>query len=145
MEPKWLDIAMKEKGVKETPGAGSTSRIDEYLETVGISDDETPWCSAFMNWVMKEAGIKGTVSPAAQSWMNWGESIREPKVGAIVVLERGSEKWMGHVGIVTGTFKGHISVLGGNQNNMVCETVYPMSKVLGYRWPRGFERRGNGF
>lgn len=137
MKP-WLEIALGEVGVKETPGAGSTSRIDDYLrsvELVGKVGDEIAWCSAFVNWVMICAGYEGTDRANAQSWLKWGRPILKPERGCIVVLKRGTLSWQGHVGFWMGEHNGHLDVLGGNQDNMVCQKIYSKEDVLGYRMP----------
>lgn len=150
-DPQWFQIAIKEIGVKETPGPESTPRILTYWrdgqpgwKTYG---DEQPWCSVFVNWCMAQAGIRGTDSPAARSWLTWGGSI-EPKVGAVVVLhgrpKRGrlttGSGW--HVGLYMGQSKTHIIVLGGNQSNSVKISNFPLSDwdVVAMRWPAEAER-----
>lgn len=146
-DPLWLRIARLEKGVKETAGPASTDRILEYLQTVDLEgmgrlSDDISWCSAFVNWVVRQAGYTGTDSAAARSWLKWGETISEPRIGAVVVLKRGTEAWQGHVGFVTGVHGGFVQVLGGNQSNSVNEQLYKTSLVLGYRWPRGILQYG---
>jgi len=130
-----LQIAQKEIGVTEIAGKGNNKRIVEYHEqtTLGKSDDSTPWCSSFINWVTKQLGIEGTNSPAARSWLNWGRQIIKPYKGCIVILKRGTKSWQGHVGFYMGETEQKIKVLGGNQNNQVNISHYDKSKVLGYR------------
>ncbi|KKK66354.1 hypothetical protein LCGC14_2964930, partial [marine sediment metagenome] len=43
------------------------------------SEDETPWCSSFVNFCVCEAGynpIKETGSARARSWLSWGVGVR---------------------------------------------------------------------
>lgn len=133
---QWLVIARKELGQKEIAGEQDNQRILEYHKATALkaSDDETPWCSAFVNWVMQQVGVEGTRSAAARSWLTWGKEIKEPKAGCIAVLRRGSG-WKGHVGFVVGCHDDTIALLGGNQGDAVSVAWYPTSKVLGYRWP----------
>ena len=141
---KWLDIARAEKGVKESPGGADNPRILDYLATVdlpGPHKDEIAWCSAFVNWVMIQAGYRGTNSPAARSWMKWGDWCA-PQIGAIGVMKRGSSSWQGHVGFVTGIHGAYVQLLGGNQQDEVCEKAYPMVDFVAFRMPRRSERRG---
>ena len=82
MKP-WLEIAEREQGVAEVPGAGDNPRVVDYLMSTTLGslenqNDETPWCSAFVNWCMEQAGIKGTNSAWARSWLDWG---KEPEEG----------------------------------------------------------------
>lgn len=135
--PNWLTIAEKELGIHETPGIENTARIVEYhqLTRLKATDDETPWCSAFINWVMNRAGFEGTESAVAKSWLGWGVSLKVPAFGCVVVLSRG-HKWQGHVGFYIGSpSPDTIRVLGGNQGDKVSIQNFPKSLVLGYRWP----------
>lgn len=117
---KFMDIAMAELGQKEIEGAEDNSRIEEYFTATSYhaSDDETPWCAAFTNWVLMKAGIARTESAAALSFKKWGMEVKQPKYGDIAVFNRGGGK--GHVGFFVGYDKsGRIGVLGGNQNDEV--------------------------
>jgi uncharacterized protein (TIGR02594 family) len=134
VELEWMRTAKLEIGVKEIPGEGHRDRILEYHMTTGLKahDDETPWCSSFVNWCLKQNGFRGTNSAKALSWMQWGmPSI--PQYGAITVLSRGSPG-QGHVAFLVTKNEKQVLLLGGNQNNMVCQIWYPISRVLGYRW-----------
>lgn len=131
----WMGIALAERGVKETPGAGSNPRVLEYLRTTSLpetmrSDDETPWCSAFVNWCVTRAGLKGTGSAAARSWLTWGQSLEVPRRGCVVVLSRDGG---GHVGFYLRTVGSSLHLFGGNQNNLVGTRAYDSSRLLGYR------------
>ncbi len=135
----WMDYAQAERGTAEVPGPGSSARVLEYLRTTSLTaamaaDDETPWCSAFVNWCMGQAGIKGTGSAAARSWLSWGEPLTEPVRGCVTVLSRGDG---GHVGFYLRTVGSRIHLLGGNQGNAVRVADYDRSRLLGYRIKRG--------
>lgn len=138
----WLEIAKREwkHGVNEVVGPGEHNpQIIEYHQstTLKATDDETPWCSAFVCWVMEQAGYRSTHSAAARSWLRWGKALPGPQAGAIVVYRRGNSTWQGHVGFIHNHSDGKlIATLGGNQSNRVNVTLYPKSKVLGYRWPK---------
>src|SRR3954469_1069093 len=100
----WMAIAEAEltKGIKEeTP---SNPRIGEYFATttLGRQPDTVPWCSAFVNFCVTQAGVQGTDSAAARSWLRWGEDAGAFIPGCIVVLTRGSPG-EGHVGFFAGT------------------------------------------
>lgn len=92
-------------------------------------------CSAFVNWVVIQAGIPGTNSAAARSWLRWGESTTFVK-GCIVVLKRGDSPWQGHVGFGLEEKGKVVTVLGGNQDNSVCVLPFNKYSVLGYRLPK---------
>ncbi|MCD4737613.1 MAG: TIGR02594 family protein [Bacteroidales bacterium] len=69
----------------------STENINNILR----SNDETAWCSAFVNWCMEASGIEGTNSAWARHWLFWGEPVNNPVRGCVVVFKRGTG---GHVG-----------------------------------------------
>jgi uncharacterized protein (TIGR02594 family) len=121
MIPKHLEIAFKEFGVEEIPGEKHNPRILEYHSTCTLDakDDETSWCSAFLNWVMMKANLKQTRSAMAISWQNVGVETNEPKIGDIVIFRRVDSSWRGHVGLFMGEKEGKILLFGGNQGNRV--------------------------
>lgn len=135
--PFWLEIALAELGVHEILGSVSSDRINEYLKTCSLApNDEIPWCSAFVNWVMAQTFIKGTNNGMARSWLTWGE-VTEPRLGCIVVFSRPEGgATAGHVGIQLDNSAGKVTVIGGNQNNRVGISQYLAATVLGYRWPK---------
>lgn len=135
-EPKWITIAKGEIGVKEKRG-GENPRIIEYHKATSLKagEDEIAWCSAFVNWVLKKSGYKGTNSAAARSWLKYGTVTKVFKANSIVVFKRGSSTWQGHVAFAIADKGTHIKVLGGNQSDQVCYALYPKAKILGYTWP----------
>jgi uncharacterized protein (TIGR02594 family) len=135
--PLWLAIASRELGVREYPGAAANPRIRHYHEATSLkaTSDEVPWCSAFANWCMDEAGLSGTGSAAARSWLRWGVGLAEPRPGAIAVLRRGTNPAQGHVAFFLSRRGAFLELLGGNQGNQVRVSSYPGRLLLGYRWP----------
>lgn len=135
----WLSIAEAEVGVEEQPGSNHEDRILEYHGTCTLKakTDEVPWCSAFANWALLQAGIIGTRLANVRSFLNWGQELSEPVRGCIVVLSRGRSPASGHVGFFVSREGGRVLLLGGNQRNRVSKAWYPGSAVLGYRWPLG--------
>ncbi|WKB52254.1 TIGR02594 family protein [Eleftheria terrae] len=142
----YLRVAVAEVGVRQQQEAGlHNPRILEYHKTTSYkaADDETAWCSSFVNWVVQQAGSHGTGSAAAKSWLNWGTSVPEPVAGDIVVLKKktsGHSQATGstsgyHVGFFLSKTATHVHVLGGNQSRRVKESSFPLSdyEVKGYR------------
>jgi uncharacterized protein (TIGR02594 family) len=129
---RWFEIAQREMaaGIKEIPGPRDNPRIVEYHQstTLHATDDETAWCSAFVNWCIEQAGIKGTRSASSRSWLTWGQEISSPRLGCIVVCK-------GHVGFYYQEERGRILLLGGNQSNQVKISPYSKNKIISYRWP----------
>lgn len=138
IEWPWLKIAEQELGVSEISGSKHNPRIIEYHKTTTLAavQDEVPWCASFVNWCLKEAGVKGTGQAAARSFLNWGYPCDKFTKGAVVVFKRGSKSWQGHVGFAVDENLFAIKVLGGNQSNKVCFKWYLKKDFLGYRWPK---------
>lgn len=135
-----LKIAFAELGEKEIEGPEHNPTIINYAKEAGfdwINDDETPWCSLFMNWVAKNAGLQTSDNLNARSWLHVGfVADQKPEPGDIVIFWRESrESWKGHVGIFLGCSKdgSRIYCLGGNQGNQVSVSGYPIESVLGFR------------
>ncbi|MGL4677802.1 MAG: TIGR02594 family protein [Plesiomonas shigelloides] len=128
------EIAKGEIGQKEIVGPADNQRIVEYhgTTTLKATDDETPWCSAFVNWCHHQAGIPGTNSAAARSWLNWGVSVTDPQEGDVVIFKRGNPP-SGHVAFFVKREGDIIRCLGGNQSDQVKISGYKVADVLGYR------------
>ena len=147
MKPLWLKVAERELGIHETAGPASTQRIVQYNATTSLkaTSDEIGWCSSFANWCLLKAGIVGTGSAAAKSWLDWGIS-GGPAMGAITVIRKrqsGPDSATGsgsgyHVGFWISQTDTHVNLLGGNQHDSVKISQFPISQyeVLAYRWPK---------
>jgi uncharacterized protein (TIGR02594 family) len=131
----WMAYAIGELGETEIPGQTDNPRIVEYHAATGLSadDDETPWCASFVSWCLEQAGIKSMRSARARDYLDFGDILKEPQIGCIVILTRTGG---GHVGFYWGkSANGKINLLGGNQGNAVTVASYDASRVIGYRWP----------
>lgn len=137
----WLDIAYDHIGTREIPGRRHNSKIVNWFKKMGagwFTDDETPWCGAFVGGCLVEAGYpKFSKGASARAWLNYGKRLDKPAVGSIVVFWRGSRNGAsGHVGFVVGKDRyGNLMVLGGNQGNEVNIKPFSTNRVLGYVWP----------
>jgi uncharacterized protein (TIGR02594 family) len=138
----WYAIAASKLGIHEIPGPEANAFIVECLESTTLDRrdamlDETAWCSAFVNRVMQLAGVEGTNSAWARSWLDWGREPDDEEFGkgVIVVLERGANS--GHVGFLEDWDDEleTVTLLGGNQGDAVSIATFPMDRVLGYRVP----------
>jgi uncharacterized protein (TIGR02594 family) len=140
-----MEKAKTELDIHEYAGSGkghTNQRIIEYFNTTTLhtDQDETPWCSAFVNWVITKSGRRGTNNAAAISWLKWGAHLSTPRYGAIVVIynpnhERGSSG--NHVGFWVSETSTHFKLLGGNQGDKVKYADFSKKgwQIKGYRWP----------
>ncbi len=133
-----LQYAMQELGVQEIAGPEHNQRVVNYSKESGISgisDDETAWCSAFVNWCCFKAECERSDRANARSWLTVGRQTNDPAPGDVVVFWRESrQSWKGHVGFFTGFNKSGSKVfcLGGNQRNQVSISAYDAGKVLAF-------------
>lgn len=140
----WMKFAKLEIGQKEIKGLKNNPRIIAYHATTTLRahTDETPWCSSFVNWVLKQDKITGTNSAAAASWLTWGKASTA-KYGAIVVINNKKAAnskltYSGnHVGFLVQEIPTHYIILGGNQSDQVKLSRFPKKSwhLRGYRWP----------
>ena len=134
------ELALKHLGEKEIPGSRHNSKIVRWHRIIAswIYDDETPWCSSFVNAMALEAGMEHTDKINARSWLKVGEHIDEAdaKQGDVAIFWRVSpNSWQGHVGFIHEYKKGDrfVRLLGGNQSNSVSIANYTASSLLGIR------------
>ncbi|MFW6310394.1 MAG: TIGR02594 family protein [Prolixibacteraceae bacterium] len=134
-----LKIAFNELGTEEITGEEHNPEILKYAkdtEIEGMTSDEIPWCSSFVNWVAWKAGLQYSGKPNARSWLNMGTKVTSPEPGDIVVFWRENpQSWKGHVGIFLGISpdRKRVYCLGGNQGNRVSVSAYRLSTVLSYQ------------
>jgi uncharacterized protein (TIGR02594 family) len=144
----WMAIAEAELGVHEDSIPGHhNQRIVEYHQATSLkaTTDEVPWCSSFVNWIMKQAGYRGTNNALAKSWLDWGLALDAPREGAVVVIKKkgatsdvatGSSTGF-HVAFFVSASQAHIRLLGGNQGDQVKYSNFSLKgyDIKGYRWP----------
>lgn len=111
--------------------------IQDYLTTGGqnLDPQTTAWCAAAVNASLSKAGVQGTGSNMARSFLDWGSAVDKPQVGDLAVFSRGDPNGVfGHVGFFDGYNEdGTIRVLGGNQGDSVSVSSYSPSNLLGFR------------
>lgn len=89
-----------------------------------IDIKKTPWCAAFVNGVLGGAGMQGTGSDAARSFLGYGGTVwdrasgqgdlKQAQPGDIAVFNRNGQ---GHVGFVKSISGDSITIIGGNQSD----------------------------
>jgi uncharacterized protein (TIGR02594 family) len=133
--PPWLLVAERELGVHEITGAKHNARILEYHRHTSLqaSSDEVAWCSSFANYCMDIAGLHGTHSASAASWLDWGKKLVAFQYGCVCVFNRTGGNHVAF-GVWQDVDNDGIYVLGGNQSNSVCVTREPLGRLRGYRW-----------
>ncbi|QWV98221.1 TIGR02594 family protein [Geomonas nitrogeniifigens] len=135
-DASWIKIAAAEIGQKEIPRTSANPRILLYHSTTSLraTSDEVAWCSAFVNWCLRQVGIAGTDSAAATSWLHWG-LISAPRLGAISVVRKVTGE--NHVAFYISETSDYYKLLGGNQGDQVRISKYYKSHWLtqGHRWP----------
>ena len=132
-----LREALNHYGIEEITGEEHNPDILKFFNGIGhiwVQDDETAWCSAFVNYCAKVNGYQYSGKLTARSWLDVGDEIKNPKQGDVVVFWRESiDSWKGHVGLFIRDDGTKIWTLGGNQNNSVCIKGYPKERILAYR------------
>lgn len=125
-----LQIAAKEHDVyhvKEVGGANRGPRVEEYLHSVGLGPGN-PWCAAFVNWCLRQAGFLGgpmSGAGAVRYWSKWANDRGRLLSGGKFAKRGDLFCWLN----ANGT--GHIG--------FVCETKV----VAGVWWIRTIEGNSN--
>jgi uncharacterized protein (TIGR02594 family) len=145
-DPAWLVEAFSVLGLSEIAGGRHEKRILAMYRAAGheIAADEIPWCSAFVNWCLSQAGIDGTGSLMARSFTKYGKGLHRTDTiprGAIAIWPRGKPP-SGHVNIVLHDDGTYVWCIGGNQskagtNGAVTIGKYAKGQAVAYRWPLG--------
>jgi uncharacterized protein (TIGR02594 family) len=141
-------LAERWVGEKEIPGKNHNPFVLGMLrlDNKWVVEDETAWCSAFVNFIMWLLRQPRSKSLAARSWLLIGQEV--PLADAapgfdVVILKRGEGeqpgaevlKASGHVGFYAGESRNpeHIMLLGGNQGNAVSVAPFSKARILGIR------------
>ncbi|HVJ69122.1 MAG TPA: TIGR02594 family protein [Caulifigura sp.] len=153
--PAWIQTARSQIGQHEIAGSTHNQQIMAYIWTcTNIQETEAQkkyvaregeegveWCSAFVNWCLKQAGITGTNNALASSWQNWGTKLDGPKPGAICGFNWNGGSRIDHVGFCD-QVDNEWRLLGGNQTDansggIVSSVRFPKANCKYYRWPEG--------
>lgn len=121
-------------------GINETDNTEVLKHLMNVDPIEYAWCAGFVNSILRLNGLpESDTYLIAKSFLNWGNDVQSSDIqkGDIVVLNRGTEEWQGHVGfyIETKMIDGveHYVLLGGNQDDSVSYKEYESSRVLGIR------------
>ena len=141
MDVSLYSIAMRFVGMKEVQGATSNPAILAMLQLdqEWPTGDHVPWCSAFVNYCTWLLDLPRSKSLMARSWLEvgWSIDVEEAARGDIVVLRNEVDDGKsGHVGLFSESSpldREHVWILGGNQNDEVSISPYPIERILGVR------------
>lgn len=149
----WMRTAIDEIGVTEnTSKTAHNPRILQYYQDIqqgGIKDDDIPWCSTFVSWVMKQSGYSYADVPrlvanpmGSLNWNGYGRGVKIPTFGCIATKKRKTKsgKELGHVTFIVGQSQDGVTLygLGGNQGNMVQVTPFPKSVFNHFCLPKDY-------
>ncbi len=121
--PRLLVEALKDYGLKETPGTANNPVIMKWAKDLGISwytGDSIPWCGLTMGAWAAHADYPYDKNKLLQavSWANWGTKIAKDQamLGDVLTFTRTGG---GHVGLYIGEDADSFCVFGGNQGDAV--------------------------
>ena len=133
MIPRHLLTALTYLGEKEIEGEKDNPIIARFLASVGIvGHDEIPWCAAFVNYCLMDAGMHGTNLGLAKSYLTWGRECG-CEAGAVAIMNRGSDPRQGHVAFVVQDCGSYCITVGGNQSDAVTLAIVNKTKIISYR------------
>ena len=96
----------RQLGVRESGGNNKGWKVNQYLESVGLSEGFA-WCSAYVHWVLAKCGIPNTVtawSPTAHNRKNIVYFKREfkqyPRTGDVFTIYSLRNKRISHTGFL---------------------------------------------
>lgn len=139
----WLAKAAAELGVSEVSGAKSNPRILDYRRAgktpLGGDDGAVPWCAIFVNAMLESAGVPGSGSAMARSYVKHPgfHKLAAPMLGCIAVKSSNRGSASGHVGFYVGEDGLFVYLLGGNQNDQVNISAFKKAEFVGFFWPKG--------
>ena len=141
------DLAVRYVGLAEIPGEKDHPFVQWCFSLCGMgleTDDEVPWCSAFMQHPFWELGLERSGSARARSWLKCGMlidlSLAQPGFD-VVVFKRGAKPQPGpevqdapgHAALYDSHGAPLVRVFGGNQGNRAGFAKFPISDILEVR------------
>ncbi len=139
------EIIFHNYALKEIQGPEqNTPEIVNFFKEIGhswVKTDETSWCAAFANAMLKLAGFPYTGKLDARSFLKLGERVSVPRpigsseefVDLVVFWRESIESWKGHIGFYIKERGNLIYTLGGNQSNQLKISAYDRGRLLEYR------------
>jgi len=131
--------ALKDLGLKETPGSKSTPRIKQAIKLsaswLNEDDSKTAWCGCIRGlWGLETGTGVPKEHYRAAEWSKWGIEVplapHHWKKGDTIIMRRSGGNHVTLLEKVQGKF---IYCLGGNQSNEVNISKYSISDVWSVR------------
>jgi uncharacterized protein (TIGR02594 family) len=136
-------------GTKELAGNIDNPLVLYMLQKIdrSIQHDETPWCSAFANFIAGILELPQSKALNARSWLAVGQPVlpENAQVDCDVIIVKQAvddpgpqvTAFRGHVGFFGGWVdagRTRVNILAGNQHDgSVCVTSWPAAWILGIR------------
>lgn len=117
---KVLAIARAELGVTESPKGSNKVKYNTWYYGREVSGDSYPWCMAFVQWVMAQAGMSlpvrtascGTLMTHAKRSGQWVTGDYQP--GDVVIYDLPGGAATDHTGICESTTATTVTCIEGN-------------------------------
>lgn len=141
--PPWMAELHRRKGLHEVR---DNKKLSDWLRIGRFLGDpaKLPWCGDAVETAMVKTLPAEPVpnNPFwAQAWEGFGIDAGGPKVGAVGVIRWNANA--GHVGFVADydASRRRVSLLGGNQSDMINLTWYALDRFIAFRWPKSYPLR----
>lgn len=129
---KIIKLAEDELGVYKIPGQDDP-RVRQYATDTMQNDDvytNDGWCSAFVSFILKEAGYQFSPNNSDFGWMFVAQRVAAPKPGDIAMLDSHIAFYIGEKRNSEG--QDVVGLLGGNQDYQVCIMWVPAIDIEYY-------------
>jgi uncharacterized protein (TIGR02594 family) len=129
---KVIQLAEAELGTFKIPGQDDP-RVKQYCTDTFQNDDvysSDGWCSAFVSFIMRQAGYKFSPNNTDFGWMYVMHRVEEPQPGDIAMLDSHIAFFLGRKVNSEGLHV--VGLLGGNQDYQVCVMWVPESDIEYY-------------
>lgn len=136
--PKVIITALKYIGINEIVSGSVNPLLHTFAKEIGAGEQTVnyPWCSGFLNYILKLTGYRYCPSLHARDNLNQPKLTTLPELGDIAVFWTGMrDAHTGHVGFFICESDQYYHVLGGNQGDTVCIARMPKYQLLGFRRP----------
>jgi uncharacterized protein (TIGR02594 family) len=134
-----LILALNQVGRREGKDDAWIVGLFKYT-TYKTTTSKTPWCAAFVCWLMSASGYKNTRSAGAKDQEKLGIACPDDEPGAIMVWEHTNGSMMGHKHtnvLIKKISSNTWECVGGNQSNSVSIANYgsPDYRLVSSRRP----------